>query len=123
MKNIGTTIVGCFMCTILLGILALGFAGWVNPEHPAVEPAVLVIEDASHFDTRTLESWCGQPQGTITMVSGWYYEPGVIEDENGNLWGWDGDLEEDGFYLLWIDNYNTESLEDDTIVKFWKEIF
>lgn len=75
---------------------------------------------ASKFDVSVLETWCGEPVGTIRMVGGWYYEPNTLEDETGNLWGFDG-IEDEAFYLVWIDDMGTPEIEDDEILKIWKE--
>lgn len=74
----------------------------------------------SKFDVSVLETWCGEPVGTIRMVGGWYYEPNTLEDETGNLWGFDG-IEDEAFYLVWIDDMGTPEIEDDEILKIWKE--
>lgn len=82
----------------------------------------------SLYDTTYLDSWCaGDEQGAIRMVGGWVnsHEDNVytIEDESGNLWVVrDVDLDEDDFLLLWINNNGTpDYLEDDHVVKTWRE--
>lgn len=86
-----------------------------------MKPNEIPSEPVDHFDTSALETWCGNPQGKIRMVSGWYYEPGVIEDEEGNLWGWNGELNENDFYLLWIEDCGSSNVEDDIILKLFAE--
>lgn len=80
------------------------------------------------YDTTYLDNWCsGDEQGTIRMVGGWVnsHEDNVytLEDESGNLWVVrDIDLDEDDFLLLWINNNGTpDYLEDDHVVKTWRE--
>lgn len=73
------------------------------------------------FDTSVLEGWCGQPEGQIRMVGGWLFENGLLADENGNLWEWNGEIDETDFCLLWIDDCGTPQVEDDFIVKVWVE--
>lgn len=85
-----------------------------------VEEVQTVEENTSKFDVTILESWCGEPVGTIRMVGGWYYEPDTLEDETGNLWGFDG-IEDEAFYLVWIDDMGTPEVEDDEILKIWQE--
>lgn len=74
----------------------------------------------NHFDISVLETWCGEPSGTIRMVGAWFYDENTFEDETGNLWGWDG-VEEQAFYLLWIDDLGTPQIEDDQIIKVFEE--
>lgn len=97
--------------------LLWGLCSLVHPAKAADVPA------APKFDTTQLETWCnGGDTGTLRMVGGWYYEDGVIEDETGNLWGWDGEINPDAFLLLWINDNGTPEIEDDEIVKLWQEI-
>lgn len=79
------------------------------------------VDQINTFDTSILETWCGKPMGTIRMVGAWYYEDGIFEDETGNLWGWDGEIEEQAFYLLWIDDLGDDIVQNDEILKVWQE--
>ncbi len=99
-------------------IMILWAAGcFTTTAEAATEP-----EPVSHFNTQVLETWCGEPTGTIRMVGGWAYCEDVLEDETGNLWGYDG-LDEEAFYLVWIDDMGTpDYVQDDEIVKVWREI-
>lgn len=88
-----------------------------------VEPAGTPL-----YDTTYLDNWCaGDEQGSIRMIGGWVnsHEDNTytLEDESGNLWVVrDIDLDEDDFLLLWIDNNGTpDYLEDDHVVKTWRE--
>lgn len=77
-------------------------------------------EQISKIDTQILETWCGESTGTIRMVGAWYYDKNTFKDETGNLWGWDN-IDEQAFYLLWIDDMGTPGIEDDEILKVWQE--
>jgi len=83
------------------------------------------------FNTSYLEQWDkGESDNTIRMIGAWFYsfEPSnctyVLEDESGNLWVVrDMSIDEDDFLLLWIDNGGTpDYIEDDLVVKTWKEV-
>ena len=76
------------------------------------------------YDTTMLESWSGgAPNGTIRMVSAWQTNDSLLEDETGNLWEVDLPIEEDDFLLLWIaDNNTPDNVEDDLIIKAWREV-
>lgn len=78
---------------------------------------------APKFDTTQLETWCkGESNGTIRMAGGWHCGDNTIEDETGNLWGWEDDeIKEGAFLLLWINDNGTPEVEDDEIVKIWVE--
>lgn len=75
----------------------------------------------SQFDVTQLETWCGEPSGTIRMVGAEFDGVDTFTDETGEMWGWEGDLDRNGFYLLWIDDNGTSDLTDDFIVKVWQE--
>lgn len=75
----------------------------------------------SQFDVTQLETWCGEPSGTIRMVGAWINENKQLEDETGNLWEVGTELSEQAFYLLWIDDMGTKEIEDDEILKIWQE--
>lgn len=107
--------IGYIIATIL--ILLYGFA-WV---YAAFQPKNEEVEKKQMLDTSALSAWCGQPAGTVRMVGAWFYDVDTLEDETGNLWGYDG-VEDQAFYLLWIDDMGTPAVEDDTIVKVWQEI-
>ena len=97
-----------FLLWAISGCHAVGFA--------AEEPAPV-----DHFDTSVLETWCGEPAGTIRMVGAEFDGVDTFTDETGEMWGWDGVLDENGFYLLWIDDNGTPDLTDDFIVKVFQE--
>lgn len=97
-------------------------------EQQETKQAIVETAGTSLYDTTYLDNWCaGDEQGAIRMVGGWVnsHEDNVytIEDESGNLWVVrDVDLDEDDFLLLWINNNGTpDYLEDDHVVKTWRE--
>ncbi len=116
LKDLALLVCACYVVFSCVTTLVLLCGGFKTPEP---EPVVVVVE--STFDTSVLDGWCGGPQGKIRMVGAWVYEDGVLEDETGNLWGWDGELDENGFYLLWIDDLGDDVVQNDEIVKLWQE--
>jgi hypothetical protein len=128
------------LCIVILFALCAGL--WytaVNNSKENEEPADAVVIRASwqgetpdeqappqvpHFDTTSLDSWCGEPTGQIRMIGGWYHAENAIETEDGHLW----DLNTEGineyeFLLVWFDTLNTPEIEDDKIVKVWTELY
>jgi len=100
----------------------------IEEEEPAVIEAPAATE---RFNTSYLEQWDkGESDNTIRMIGAWFYsfEPSnctyVLEDESGDLWVVrDVSIDEDDFLLLWIDNGGTpDYIEDDLVVKTWKEV-
>ena len=94
-------------------------------EQEPVVKYVEVIKDEP-FDTSIIEAqWCGGfYDGTIRMVGAWWYADGVVEDEMGQLWGIEQNIEETDFLLLWIaDNHTPNKTTDDIIIKVWREAY
>ena len=92
------------------------------------EPIVKYVEvqKQSGFDTSIIESmWCGGfEDGTVRMVGAWWYADGVVEDEQGQLWGIEQNIEQTDFLLLWIaDNNTPNNTTDDIIIKVWREAY
>lgn len=107
MGCVAALFVWLFLLWCISGCQAVGFAN--EPTTPK-------------FDTSALESWCGQPSGTIRMVGAEFDGVDTFTDETGEMWGWEDDsLKENGFYLLWIDDNGTSDLRDDFIVKVFQE--
>lgn len=80
------------------------------------------------FDTTAIDAWCrGEDVGTVRMVGAWVAESmdntHTLNDETGNAWiVEDITLYEDDWLLLWIaDNHTPDNIEDDIIVKVWRE--
>ena len=86
----------------LLAIVALLFFGANN----------------SKFDLSALENWGGK----IRMVGAVCVGDNLLGDDDGNIWKVDTKLDEDEYYLLWIDSNGTQGIEDDNILKIWQEI-
>ena len=92
------------------------------------EPIVKYVEvqKQSGFDTSIIENnWCGGfEEGTIRMAGAWWYADGVVEDEQGQLWGIEQSINADDFLLLWIaDNHTPNNTTDDIVIKVWREAY
>ena len=118
-----TWLVATIVCSLLFG-----FLGWYQASNtyknaePVVKYVEVVQQDA--FDTSIIEQeWCGGfTDGTIRMVGAWWYADGVVEDEQGQLWGLDVPVTNEDFLLLWIvDNNTPNNTTDDIIIKVWRE--
>lgn len=78
------------------------------------------------FDTSAIEArWCGGfEDGTVRMVGAWWYADGVVEDEQGQLWSIEQNINTDDFLMLWIaDNNTPNNPTDDVIIKVWREAY
>ena len=120
-----TWLVATITCSLLFG-----FLGWCQGanEYKDAEPVVKYVEVVSEqmFDTSVIEAqWCGDfTEGTIRMVGAWHYADGVVEDEQGQLWGIDVPVTNEDFLLLWIaDNNTPNNTTDDIIIKTWREAY
>jgi hypothetical protein len=48
----------------------------------------------------------------------------VVEDEQGQLWGIEQNIEQEDFLLLWIaDNHTPNNTTDDIVIKVWREAY
>ena len=129
MKNIITNKWTTFTLAIAVVILTsclIGRAQADTVEPIAQEPIIKYVEVVNDevFDTSIIEhEWCGEfSDGTIRMVGAWYYTNGVVEDEQGQLWGIDQEVSTEDFLLLWIaDNNTPNKTTDDIIIKVWRE--
>ena len=114
----------------LLIVLAL-ICGYVLGERNATPEPVEVIkyvevQKEQAFDTSIIESqWCGGfENGTVRMAGAWWYADGVVEDEQGQLWGIEQTIDKEDFLLLWIaDNNTPDKTTDDIIIKVWREAY
>ena len=133
MKNIitnkWTTFTLAIVC-VIFGACLMGRAYPAQAVEPVEqEPTVVYVEVIKEelFDTSILETmWCGSgfEEGTIRMVGAWHYADGVVEDEQGQLWGIDQQVDEQDFLLLWIaDNNTPNKTTDDIIIKVWREAY
>ena len=114
----------------LLIIFAI-ICGYVIGERSATpEPVEVVkyveVQKEQAFDTTPIEqAWCGGfTDGTVRMVGAWWYADGVVEDEQGQLWGVEQSIDKEDFLLLWIaDNNTPDKTIDDIIIKVWREAY
>ena len=104
--------------------------GWckASSTYKNAEPVIKYVEvvQENAFDTSVIEQeWCGGfTDGTIRMVGAWWYADGVVEDEQGQLWGIEQSIEQTDFLLLWIaDNNTPNNTTDDIIIKTWREAY
>ena len=84
------------------------------------------VQKEQTFDTTPIEqAWCdGFNDGTVRMVSAWWYADGVVEDEQGQLWGIEQSIGKEDTLLLWIaDNNTPDKTTDDIIIKVWREAY
>lgn len=81
------------------------------------------MQDIDMFDTSILATWCGEPNGQVRMVGACYYGNNLLEDETGNVWEVEQNLDENGFYLLWLDTLGTSDITDDEVVKVFQEAY
>lgn len=116
--------------SILLAIF-LAICGYVLGQRNAPVETVEVVkyvevQKEQMFDTTPIEqAWCGGfTDGTVRMVGAWWYADGVVEDEQGQLWGIEQDIDKEDFLLLWIaDNNTPDKTTDDIIIKVWREAY
>lgn len=116
-----------------LCVLVLLFVMWgvlAGRELASVQEVEVVkyveVQKEQMFDTSIIETqWCGGfTDGTIRMVGAWWYADGVVEDEQGQLWGVEQSIEQTDFLLLWIaDNNTPNNTTDDIIIKTWREAY
>ena len=128
--NVGTTFFTTLgaMLVIMMILWAGGIFNTLATEQTEQEPIVKYVEVQKEqmFDTSIIETqWCGGCEdGTIRMVGAWWYADGVIEDELGQLWGIEQNINTDDFLLLWIaDNNTPNNTTDDLIIKVWREAY
>lgn len=111
------------LAAMVLGVLAGRDLAPIQ-EVEVVKYVEVVEQDA--FDTSIIEAqWCGGfEDGTVRMVGAWWYADGVVEDEQGQLWGIDQEVSMEDFLLLWIaDNNTPNNTTDDIIIKVWREAY
>ena len=121
------TVVG-MMLVVMMILFGAGCLGKASAAHVEQEPIVKYVEVQKEqmFDTSIIESqWCGGfEDGTVRMVGAWWYADGVVEDEQGQLWGIEQSIEQTDFLLLWIaDNHTPDKTTDDIIIKVWREAY
>ena len=117
-----TTIV-MVLAAMVLGVLAGKDLAPI--QEVEVTKYVEVVKEQA-FDTSIIEAqWCGGfEDGTVRMVGAWWYADGVVEDEQGQLWGINQEVSMEDFLLLWIaDNNTPDKTTDDIIIKVWREAY
>lgn len=115
----GLLIVLALICGYVIGMRS------VEPETVEVVKYVEVQKEQA-FDTTPIEqAWCGDfEDGTVRMVGAWWYADGVVEDEQGQLWGIEQSIDKEDTLLLWIaDNNTPDKTTDDIIIKVWREAY
>lgn len=135
-KTLKTIAMLCIIGVFLALVYAFGEPiHSVDADTEVIKQEVEVIENketaaAEVFDTSYLAGWdSGEPCGAIRMIGAWVFnhEPSndtwVLQDESGELWVVrNRELDEDDFLLLWLaDNGTPDNVEDDLIIKVWKE--
>ena len=117
---------------MMLVVMMILFAGncFVTASAGQVEQEPIIkyveVQKQGGFDTSIIESmWCGGfEDGTVRMVGAWWYADGVVEDEQGQLWGIEQSISTDDFLLLWIaDNNTPDNTTDDIVIKVWREAY
>ena len=116
------------MLVILMILFAGNCFGTASAGQVEQEPIIKYVEVQKQggFDTSIIESmWCGGfEDGTVRMVGAWWYADGVVEDEQGQLWGIEQSIEQTDFLLLWIaDNHTPNNTTDDIVIKVWREAY
>lgn len=116
------------MLVVMMILWAGNCFGKASAAHVEQEPIVKYVEvqEKKNFDTSIIEAqWCGGfEDGTVRMVGAWWYADGVVEDEQGQLWGIDQEVSMEDFLLLWIaDNNTPNNTTDDVVIKVWREAY
>ena len=100
---------------------------WYLLNRPEVDAMPTV---PTQFDTKALDAWdSGEDVGTIRMVGAWVAEHEdnlwLLEDEQGEQWyvEYFDDVKTEDFFLLWIADNNTAQVDDDVIIKTWREAY
>lgn len=121
MKNISRII------TIALGIILC--ASLFAPLHDHAT-ADACEEAPQSYDLSVIENWCGagMERGSIRFVGAEVYaregDTLTLIDEQGNLWDVEAlNIDDNDFLLLWINDNDTDTVEDDTIIKVWREAY
>lgn len=120
MKTIINSVIKVIFITLPL-VIILAIAALKTPEAMACE------ETPVSFDLSVIEQWCsGERRGSIRFVGAELYRRDgdklVLLDEQGQYWVVSGiEIEDNDFLLLWIEDNDTDSFEDDTVMKIWRE--
>ena len=120
-----------YIASCILVVIFIAICGYAIGKHSAPVETVEVVkyvevQNEQMFDTTPIEqAWCGGfTDGTVRMVGAWWYADGVVEDEQGQLWGIEQNIDKEDFLLLWIaDNNTPDKTTDDIIIKVWREAY
>ena len=111
------------LAAMVLGVLA---GRDLTPVQEVEVTKYVEVVKQGGFDTSIIEqAWCGGfEDGQVRMVGAWWYADGVVEDEQGQLWGIDQEVSKEDFLLLWIaDNNTPNDTTDDVVIKVWREAY
>lgn len=120
------TYTGMFVLVLMFAVLGVLAGRELAPVQEVEVVKYVEVIQKGNFDTSIIEQeWCGGfTDGTIRMVGAWWYADGVVEDEQGQLWGIDVPVSNEDFLLLWIaDNNTPNNTTDDIIIKTWREAY
>lgn len=120
------TYTGLYVLVLLFAMLGVLAGRELAPVQEVEVIKYVEVQEKQMFDTSVIEQeWCGGfTDGTIRMVGAWWYADGVVEDEQGQLWGVDVPVSNEDFLLLWIaDNNTPNNTTDDIIIKTWREVY
>lgn len=119
-------IVSITLLAIIIAICGCAIDRLIAPAETVEVVKYVEIQKEQMFDTTPIEqAWCGGfSDGTVRMVGAWWYADGMVEDEQGQLWGIEEDITQEDFLLLWIaDNNTPDKTTDDIIIKVWREAY
>ena len=119
-------IASAILVAILIGLWGYALGLEDAPAETVEVVKYVEVQREQMFDTTPIEeAWCGGfTDGTVRMVGAWRYADGVVEDEQGQLWGIEQDIDKEDFLLLWIaDNNTPDKPTDDIIIKVWREAY
>ena len=107
-------------------ILSVSFFGPFH-DHTTAEACE---EAPQSYDLSVIENWCGSgtERGSIRFVGAEVYarkgDTLTLIDEQDNLWDVEAlNIDDNDFLLLWINDNDTDTVEDDTIIKVWREAY
>lgn len=120
MKNISKIIT--MAIAIILSVSFFGFH-----DHTTAEACE---EAPQSYDLSVIENWCGSgtERGSIRFIGAEVYaregDTLTLIDEQGNLWDVEAlNIDDNDFLLLWINDNDTDTVKDDTIIKVWREAY
>ena len=131
-KEIIRAIPGCIIACAVFCAMLFGIRAYAFHEMRQMREAQTAIEQAAKpacevFDVSALSGWCGAGEyGTVRMVGAVIIGEAAgcweLMDDYGETWYVEKlDLNVDDFLLIWIDDMNTDDIQDDEIIKVWRE--